>query len=157
MNFCKRSYQPILRYLYTETIKRSGKISLHKPFNTNISLHPVHFFRSKDFALNSLPSLDTAYNHSISLNIPCYKTAILIIMVQYKCTISCYQLTSPFVRFRGFVRYKRRVNDYRPAKKRLRDWNEIYSHPKEKELKVQTARSVLSSPCRRYCTSFKKY
>ena len=29
MNFCKRSYQPILRYLYTETIKRGGKISLH--------------------------------------------------------------------------------------------------------------------------------
>ena len=35
------------------------------------------------------------------------------------------------------MRYKRRVNAYRPAKKRLRDWNEIYSHPK-----VQTARSV---------------
>ena len=40
------------------------------------------------------------------------------------------------------MRYKRRVNAYRPAKKRLRDWKEIYSHPKEKELKVQTARSV---------------
>ena len=33
MNFCKRSYQPILRYLYTETIKRGGEISLHKHFN----------------------------------------------------------------------------------------------------------------------------
>ena len=32
MNFCKRSYQPILRYLYTETIKRGGEISLHKHF-----------------------------------------------------------------------------------------------------------------------------
>ena len=32
MNFYKRSYQPILRYLYTETIKRGGKISLHKHF-----------------------------------------------------------------------------------------------------------------------------
>ena len=27
MNFCKRSYQVILRYLYTETKKRRGKIS----------------------------------------------------------------------------------------------------------------------------------
>ena len=61
-------------------------------------------------------------------------------MVQY--TYTSPVINSPFVRFRGFVRYKRRVNAYRPAKKRLRDWNEIYSHPKEKELKVQTARSV---------------
>ena len=28
LNFYK-SYQPILRYLYTETIKRKGEISLH--------------------------------------------------------------------------------------------------------------------------------
>ena len=27
MNFYKRRYQPILRYLYTETIKRPGEIS----------------------------------------------------------------------------------------------------------------------------------
>ena len=33
MNFCKRSFQPILRYLYTEAIKRGGEISLHKHFN----------------------------------------------------------------------------------------------------------------------------
>ena len=26
MNFYKRSYQPILRHLYTETIKRRGEI-----------------------------------------------------------------------------------------------------------------------------------
>ena len=32
MNFCKRSYQPILRYLYTEVTKRWGEISLHKHF-----------------------------------------------------------------------------------------------------------------------------
>ena len=37
------------------------------------------------------------------------------------------------------MRYKRRVNAYRPAKKRLR---EIERHPNEKELKVQTVRSV---------------
>ncbi|CAB4020801.1 glutamate synthase [NADPH], partial [Paramuricea clavata] len=43
---------------------------------------------------------------------------------------------------KGFVRYKRRVNAYRPAKKRVKDWNEIYNHPKEKELKVQTARCM---------------
>ena len=35
MNFCKRSYQPILRYLYTETIKRGGEISLHNIFVVN--------------------------------------------------------------------------------------------------------------------------
>ena len=32
MNFCKRSYQPILRYFYTEVKKRRGEISLHKHF-----------------------------------------------------------------------------------------------------------------------------
>ena len=32
MNFCKRSYQPILSYLYTEVKKRRGEISLHKHF-----------------------------------------------------------------------------------------------------------------------------
>ena len=32
MNFCKRSYQPILRYLYTKVKKRRGEISLHKHF-----------------------------------------------------------------------------------------------------------------------------
>ena len=34
MNFCKRNYQLILRYLYTEAIKRQGEISLHKHFNS---------------------------------------------------------------------------------------------------------------------------
>ena len=29
MNFYKRSYEPILRYVYTEGIKRRGEISLH--------------------------------------------------------------------------------------------------------------------------------
>ena len=43
------------------------------------------------------------------------------------------------------MRYKRRANAYRPAKKRLKDWKEIYNHPKDKELKVQTARSDLAS------------
>ena len=32
MNFYKRSYQLILRYLYTETIKRRGEILLHRNF-----------------------------------------------------------------------------------------------------------------------------
>ena len=27
MNFCKRNYQPILRYLYAEAIKRQGEIN----------------------------------------------------------------------------------------------------------------------------------
>ena len=34
MNFYKRIYQFILRYLYTETIKRFGEIRLHRHFNT---------------------------------------------------------------------------------------------------------------------------
>ena len=43
MNFCKRSYQPILRYLYTETIKGGGEILLHKHFNVFLFLrHPVY-------------------------------------------------------------------------------------------------------------------
>ena len=33
MNFCKRSYQPILRYLYSEVKKHRREISLHKHFN----------------------------------------------------------------------------------------------------------------------------
>ena len=37
MNFCKRSYQAILRYLYTEVKKRRGEISLHKHFNKKIT------------------------------------------------------------------------------------------------------------------------
>ena len=34
MNFCERSYQPILRYLYTEVTKRRGETSLHKHFKS---------------------------------------------------------------------------------------------------------------------------
>ena len=79
-------------------------------------------------------------------------------MVQYTCTISCYQVTSfHYHRFRGFVRYKKRANAYRPAKKRVRDWNEIYTHPKEKELKVQNCKGQSVVPGRHYGTSFKKY
>ena len=37
MNFYKRSYQLILRYLYTETIKRQDEILLHRHFNINIT------------------------------------------------------------------------------------------------------------------------
>ena len=38
MNFYKRSYQPILPYLYTEAIKRRGEISLHRHFKQNQSI-----------------------------------------------------------------------------------------------------------------------
>ena len=38
MDFCKISYQPILRYLYTEVKKRRGKISLQK-----ILIDSIHF------------------------------------------------------------------------------------------------------------------
>ena len=47
MNFCKRSYQPISHYLYTETIKRGGEISLHKHFkisSENDSIYLVTVF-----------------------------------------------------------------------------------------------------------------
>ena len=37
MNFGKRSFQPILRYLYTKVTKLQGEISLHKHFNTGVS------------------------------------------------------------------------------------------------------------------------
>ena len=42
MNFCKRSYQLILRYLYTETIKRRGEISLYRQFNSRTNrINPI--------------------------------------------------------------------------------------------------------------------
>ena len=46
MNFYKRSYQPILRYLYTETIKLRGEISLLRHFKgstrKNVNRSLVH-------------------------------------------------------------------------------------------------------------------
>ena len=36
MNFCKRSYQHILRYLYTEAIKRRGEILLRRHFKNKL-------------------------------------------------------------------------------------------------------------------------
>ena len=73
MNFYKRSYQLILRYLYSETIKRRGEISLHRLFKhigysqhlwivttSNWSADDVTFLpticlllHSKDIAFNS--------------------------------------------------------------------------------------------------------
>ena len=38
MNFCQRSYQPMLHYVYTETIKHRGEISLHKHFKQRMPL-----------------------------------------------------------------------------------------------------------------------
>ena len=43
MQFCKRSYQPILRYLYTEDAKRRGEISLHKHFNMCKNCNYIQF------------------------------------------------------------------------------------------------------------------
>ncbi|KXJ22785.1 putative glutamate synthase [NADPH] [Exaiptasia diaphana] len=42
---------------------------------------------------------------------------------------------------RGFVKYARSGNPYRPAKQRINDWKEIYSHKKQ-DLKVQAARCM---------------
>ena len=39
MNFYKRCYQPILRYLYSEAIKRQGEISLHKLFKYELLIN----------------------------------------------------------------------------------------------------------------------
>ena len=53
MNFCKGIYQPILRYLYTEIIKRGGEISLHKHFKKEGVNHGRLFYacsRGKDNA-----------------------------------------------------------------------------------------------------------
>ena len=61
-NFCKRSCQPILRYLYTETIKRRGEISLHKHFNqdearldTIEALNETSVFLVQDWAIKFIP------------------------------------------------------------------------------------------------------
>ena len=61
MNFCKRSYQPILRYFYTATIKHGDEISLHKHFD-NGTLHvccsytytQLYFCCFKDFVIGFL-------------------------------------------------------------------------------------------------------
>ena len=39
------------------------------------------------------------------------------------------------------MKYARSGNPYRPAKQRIKDWNEIYSH-KRQDLKVQAARCM---------------
>ncbi|KAJ9100737.1 glutamate synthase [NADH] [Naganishia cerealis] len=43
---------------------------------------------------------------------------------------------------RGFMKYKRLGEAYRPARKRVKDWNEISTRLTEPELKVQTARCM---------------
>ena len=47
MNFCKRSYQPILHYRYTEVKKRRSEISLHKHFKGLINLYFFEAFLTK--------------------------------------------------------------------------------------------------------------
>ncbi len=43
---------------------------------------------------------------------------------------------------RGFMKYKRQGESYRPPRKRVKDWNEVSSRLNEPELKVQTARCM---------------
>lgn len=43
---------------------------------------------------------------------------------------------------RGFMKYKRLGEAYRPARKRVKDWNEISTRLTEPELKVQAARCM---------------
>ncbi|EDO38711.1 predicted protein [Nematostella vectensis] len=44
---------------------------------------------------------------------------------------------------RGFVKYERSTNHYRPAQQRVKDWKEIYNHKRsDRNLKVQAARCM---------------
>lgn len=43
---------------------------------------------------------------------------------------------------RGFMKYKRQGEAYRPPRKRVKDWNEVSARLSEPELKVQTARCM---------------
>ena len=52
MNFYKRSYQPILRYLCTEAIKRPGEISLHRHFK-QYSLENFRKFNKEWFCIGT--------------------------------------------------------------------------------------------------------
>jgi hypothetical protein len=45
--------------------------------------------------------------------------------------------------FRGFVKYKRAKNQYRPVEDRLQDWDEIFNHKGVmKGIQVQAARYI---------------
>ncbi|CAJ0763525.1 4141_t:CDS:1, partial [Entrophospora sp. SA101] len=43
---------------------------------------------------------------------------------------------------RGFMKYKRKVDNYRNPRKRVKDWKEINARLSDAELKVQTARCM---------------
>ena len=47
MNFYKRSYQPILHYLYTKAIKHQGEILLHKHFKDCMMLTPLETLKQQ--------------------------------------------------------------------------------------------------------------
>ena len=47
-----------------------------------------------------------------------------------------------FDKMRGFMKYKRRNEKYRPAKERAKDWNEMTSRLLKEELKQETARCM---------------
>jgi hypothetical protein len=50
-------------------------------------------------------------------------------------------VTAFIATFRGFVKYKRAKNQYRPAEERVSDWDEIYNHKGVmKGIQVQAAR-----------------
>ena len=71
MNFCKRSYQPILRYFYTETIKHRGEISLHRQFELLVGHRPIpvsynySYYISKQYkCFKKIPlKIDQWYRH----------------------------------------------------------------------------------------------
>jgi glutamate synthase (NADPH/NADH) len=45
-------------------------------------------------------------------------------------------------KIRGFMKYKRQGEAYRPPRKRVKDWKEVSTRLTEPELKVQTARCM---------------
>ena len=77
MNFCKRSYHHILRYLYTEIIKRGGEISLHK-----------HFKRLEILINRDLPMLVLFFTRNLS------KT-IIVLITDRVCGDYTVKLTLP--------------------------------------------------------------
>jgi glutamate synthase (NADPH/NADH) len=52
------------------------------------------------------------------------------------------RMAAPLDKTRGFMKYKRQNEPYRPVAKRLKDWNELSSRLTEDELKVQAARCM---------------
>ena len=70
MNFCKRSYEPILRYLYTEVKKRRNEILWQKHFNDRTEWQLDKSVFKKLLAIFGKPEVDmfaSRLNHQLPL------------------------------------------------------------------------------------------